>query len=92
MKYLLSISCIILSLHFPVAAQDTASEKSRSRLTIGGYGEAVYRYNFYSDNVFRYSRAESYKDSKGHGLVDLPHAVFMLGYDFGHGWRFGHSW
>ena len=89
MKYLLSISCIILTLHIPVAAQDTASEKSRSRLTIGGYGEAVYRYNFYSDNVFRYSRAESYKDSKGHGLVDLPHAVFMLGYDFGHGWRFG---
>ena len=60
-----------------------------SRLTIGGYGEAVYNYNFYSDNVFRYSHADRYTESKGHGRVDLPHAVIMLGYDFGHGWTMG---
>ena len=65
------------------------TKKSASRLTIGGYGEAVYKYNFYSDNVFRYSRAESYKNSKGHGMVDLPHAVIMMGYDFGKGWSVG---
>ncbi len=64
------------------------SVKIHSRLTIGGYGEAVYKYNFYSDNMFRYSRAEKYANSKGHGRVDLPHAVIMLGYDFGRGWTF----
>ena len=67
---------------------DTDSVRSRGRLTIGGYGEGVYKYNFYSDNVFRYSHADRYAQSKGHGRVDLPHAVFMLGYDFGHGWTF----
>ena len=73
----------------PEAADSVLQEKKASRLTIGGYGEAVYKYNFFSDNLFRYSSAESYKDSRGHGLVDLPHAVFMVGYDFGNGWRFG---
>ena len=68
------------------AAKDTSH--IRSRITIGGYGEAVYKYNFYSDNMFRYSHAANYADSKGHGRVDLPHAVFMFGYDFGHGWTF----
>ncbi len=68
--------------------KDTVQPK-KSRLTFGGYGEAVYKYNFYSDNVFRYSYASRYADSKGHGRVDLPHAVFMVGYDFGHGWSFG---
>ena len=37
----------------PLQAQtnDTVVEK-KSRLTIGGYGEAVYTRNFYSDNMF----------------------------------------
>ncbi|MCR4965982.1 MAG: hypothetical protein K6A41_10050 [Bacteroidales bacterium] len=64
------------------------STRTRSRITVGGYGEAVYKYNFFSDNMFRYSHAANYTDSKGHGRVDLPHAVFMFGYDFGHGWTF----
>ena len=70
--------------------RDTVQKKGKSlgTLTIGGYGEAVYKYNFFSDNVFRYSHAANYADSKGHGRVDLPHAVIMLGYDFGHGWSF----
>ena len=68
--------------------EKTAKGKSLGTLTIGGYGEAVYKYNFFSDNVFRYSHAENYANSKGHGRVDLPHAVIMLGYDFGHGWSF----
>ena len=69
------------------AQDDTVSKPSR--LTIGGYGEAVYNYNFYSDNVFRYSHADRYTENKGYGRVDLPHAVIMLGYDFGHGWSIG---
>ena len=69
------------------AQDDTVSKPSR--LTIGGYGEAVYNYNFYSDNVFRYSHADRYTENKGYGRVDLPHAVIMLGYDFGHGWSVG---
>lgn len=33
--------------------------------------------------MYRYSKADSYKDSDGHGRVDLPHVVIMIGYDFG---------
>ena len=72
----------------PSNTNDSDSVKPKSRLTIGGYGEAVYKYNFYSDNMFRYSHAEKYADAKGHGRVDLPHAVFMMSYDFGKGWTF----
>lgn len=73
-----------------VSAQngDTMAVKT-SRLTIGGYGEAVYSRHFYSDNVFRYSHAERYADAPGYGRVDVPHAVVMMGYDFGHGWTVG---
>ena len=91
-NYRLSIICTLLAMLCTshVAAQDdTAATPQRSRLTIGGYGEAVYSYHFYSDNVFRYSHADRYADSKGYGRVDLPHAVIMLGYDFGHGWTMG---
>lgn len=69
------------------AQEDTVSKNSR--LTIGGYGEAVYNYNYYSDNVFRYSHADRYTESKGHGRVDIPHAVIMLGYNMGRGWSIG---
>ena len=72
----------------PIDTNVSDSVKPKSRLTIGGYGEAVYKYNFYSDNMFRYSHAEKYADAKGHGRVDLPHAVFMMSYDFGKGWTF----
>ena len=61
----------------------------KSRLSLGGYGEAVMTRNFYSDNVNRYSKADDYKDAKGHNRFDLPHAVIMLGFDFGRGWTFG---
>ena len=71
-----------------IAATAKDSTRSRSRFTIGGYGEGVYKYNFFSDNMNRYSHADNYTESKGHGRVDLPHAVFMFGYDFGRGWTF----
>ncbi len=66
---------------------DTTAAKSR--LTVGGYGEAVFSRHFYSDNVFRYSHADRYKDAPAYSRLDLPHAVIMLGYDFGHGWSIG---
>ncbi len=69
-------------------ARQQASERP-SRLTIGGYGEATYQYNFFSDNFNRYKFPNKYADADGHGRADLPHAVLMLGYDFGHGWTFG---
>ena len=85
-----SIICIALTCAFavPLSAQNDSVSRN-SRLTVGGYGEAVYSHHFYSDNVFRYSRADRYKDAPGYGRVDLPHAVIMLGYDFGHGWSVG---
>jgi hypothetical protein len=61
----------------------------KSRLTIGGSGEAVYTRTFYSANMFRYSYPDRYKDSPGHGRIDLPHVVINIGYDFGHGWTMG---
>ncbi|MBR1799350.1 MAG: hypothetical protein IJ761_05570 [Bacteroidales bacterium] len=92
---LLSAACIMASgmvnAQKSYVVADTASvvAKKSSRLTIGGYGEAVYSFHQYSDNVFRYSHASRYSEARGHGQVDLPHAVIMLGYDFGHGWTMG---
>ena len=55
------------------------------RLTVGGYGEAAFSANFYSDNVYRYSSASAHAGER-HARVDVPHAVIYLGYDFGRGW------
>lgn len=60
-----------------------------SRLTVGGYGEAVMTRNFYSDNYLRYISPDTYRDDKSHGRFDLPHVVVYLGYDFGRGWSMG---
>jgi hypothetical protein len=59
----------------------------KSRLLLGGYGEAAYSRNFYSGNPFRYLRPDSYKNDPSHGRFDLPHVVFFVGYEFGNGWR-----
>ncbi|MBQ8437801.1 MAG: hypothetical protein IJX21_03520 [Alistipes sp.] len=69
--------------------QTTQSSEKPSRLTIGGYGEAVYTRNFFSDKYLRYTDAETYKDDKSHGRFDMPHVVLWLGYDFGRGWSLG---
>lgn len=63
--------------------------RKKSRLTIGAYGEAVMTYNFFSDKYLRYTDAETYRNSAGHGRFDLPHVVVYLGYDFGKGWSAG---
>ena len=67
-------------------AKDSTTCRKKSRLTLGGYGEATMSRLFYSDNINRYSKAEKYKDAKSRGQMDLPHVVVMLGYDFGKGW------
>lgn len=66
----------------------TVSRTTRSRLSLGGYGEAVMTRNFFSDKPHRYSAPDSYKD-ESHGRFDLPHVVIYLGYDFGKGWSMG---
>ncbi len=65
------------------------SAQPRSRLTIGGYGEATYTRMFYSNNYKRYTNAQLYSDAPSVGQFDLPHVTLNLGYDFGHGWKMG---
>ena len=72
-----------------VAQEEKKGNRIWQRLSLGGYGEAVYTRNFYSDKYLRYTDAETYKDDKSHGRFDLPHLVFWVGYDFGKGWTLG---
>ncbi len=69
--------------------KETKLEKALSRLSLGGYGEAVMTRNFYSDNIYRYTKAADHKDDPSHGRFDLPHVTLSIGYDFGRGWTFG---
>ena len=84
-------ACLLLMLGATssICAQSDSIPARHRRFTLGGYGEAVYSRHFYSDNMNRYSRHDDYKDSKGHGRVDIPHVVIMMGYDFGKGWSMG---
>jgi hypothetical protein len=100
-KNLLAAGLCLLSACFcPVRAADddrssgeteerAATQEKTSRLTLGGYGEAVMSRMFYSSNYKRYSNAALYKDAASHGQFDLPHVVFFVGYDFGKGWTMG---
>ena len=72
------------------AAKEQQAEASKkpewlSRLHVGGYGEAVFTRNFYSDRYLRYTDPESAR-GESHGRFDIPHFVVYLGYDFGKGW------
>ena len=71
------------------ASDSTFNHAGGSRFTVGGYGEAVFSRNFYSDHVSRYSQPEAHKNDPSHGRFDIPHAVVYLGYDFGKGWSMG---
>ena len=70
-------------------ADSVLQTRRASRLTLGGYGEAAFTRNFYSDNQYRYSRKNVYKNVPSNGRFDIPHAVIYLGYDFGKGWSMG---
>lgn len=73
----------------PLQTDTVGTPKKVSRLTLGGYGEAVASRMFYSNNYKRYTDASLYKDAKSFGQFDLPHVVFFVGYDFGKGWSMG---
>ena len=71
------------------SADSVRQQKKVSRLSVGGYGEANFTRNYFSDHVSRYSQPEAHKNDPSHGRFDIPHAVIYLGYDFGKGWSFG---
>lgn len=76
-------------LMFAAAAMTMLPNIASAQLHVGGYGEAAYSRNFYSDHVSRYSLADEHKDDPSHGRFDIPHAVVYLSYDFGKGWSMG---
>ena len=71
------------------AAMTMMPNIASAQLHVGGYGEAAYSRNFYSDHVSRYSLADEHKNDPSHGRFDIPHAVVYLSYDFGKGWSMG---
>ncbi len=70
------------------AALMLGASAATAQLTVGGYGEAVYSYNFFSDAWNRYKNPRNFADEH-HSRADLPHVVIYLGYDFGKGWSMG---
>lgn len=87
-KIILSALTALLATGFTVSAQEK-TDNALSRLSVGGYGEAVMSRNFYSQHFNRYRDPLTYKDDKSHGRFDLPHVTLNLGYDFGRGWTIG---
>lgn len=87
-KKILSALTALLATGFTVSAQEK-TDNALSRLSVGGYGEAVMSRNFYSQHFNRYRDPLTYKDDKSHGRFDLPHVTLNLGYDFGRGWTIG---
>lgn len=85
---ILSALTALLATGFTVSAQEK-TDNALSRLSVGGYGEAVMSRNFYSQHFNRYRDPLTYKDDKSHGRFDLPHVTLNLGYDFGRGWTMG---
>ena len=82
------MKAVILTLFLTLSSVSmTAQEKSR--LTIGGYGEAVMTRNFYSQSFNRYKTPENYANDPSHGRFDLPHICLNIGYNFGKGWTLG---
>ncbi|MBP7097630.1 MAG: hypothetical protein KBA74_02975 [Prevotella sp.] len=71
------------------AADSVMNHANKQKLSVGGYGEVTYSREFFSDNVYRYSKASAYKNDPSHGKFDIPHAVIYLSYDFGKGWTMG---
>lgn len=91
---LLIMSFFLFNVAFAQEPEEKKTEQKEdrtffSRLTIGGYGEATYSRNFYSDSPFKYKSPASHADDPAHGRFDIPHAVINIGYDFGKGWTFG---
>lgn len=77
--------CAAAALLF-AATSASAQINGESRLTVGGYGEAAFTRNFYSDSPYKYAKPSEHKNDADHGRFDIPHAVIYIGYDFGKGW------
>lgn len=75
--------------HFSDTTKVAKALNALSRLSLGGYGEAVMTRNFFSQSFNRYNAPERYKKDNSHGRFDLPHVTLNLGYDFGKGWTLG---
>lgn len=87
---ILKTSSLVLAAGLMVNVSAWADEPAqKSRLSMGGYGEAVMSRHFYSDNFKRYTNADQFKDADSYGRFDLPHVVINIGYNFGHGWTMG---
>ncbi len=84
LKSLFLVICMISAISVN-AQQDSL----RGTITFGGYGEITASRHFYSSAWQRYALPQQYKDAPGYGRFDIPHAVFMFGYNFGKGWSFG---
>ena len=83
-------ACVGLAVNAQESAADSVLQHiGGGRLTIGGYGEANFSRNYFSDHVSRYSQPEEHRNDPSHGRFDIPHAVIYLGYQFGKGWSFG---
>ena len=72
----------------PVTSEDldTIREKvsALSRVHLGGYGEAVFNYDF--SGLRTSNSAALYDDSHGHAEFNIPRVVLMLGVNLGKGW------
>ena len=51
---------------------------SAQRLSVGGYGEAVFSRNYFSDHVSRYSQPEEHKNDPSHGRFDMPSSILGM--------------
>lgn len=72
----------------PAKEEKPAPKKFINRLRLGGYGEATFLHNFFSDDYKRYTDPKSYAHGS-HSRFDLPHVCFYIGFDFGKGWSLG---
>ena len=83
----IAVAALVATSQAQTSAADSVMQHVKgNKLSVGGYGEVGYSRHFYSDNVYRYSKASQYKDDPSHGRFDIPHAVVYLSYDFGKGW------
>ena len=90
----MALSILMASVSIGASAQVNAADSvmnhaKGNKFSVGGYGEAAYSRNFYSDSGNRYTTPRNYKKDPSHGRFDIPHAVIYLGYDFGKGWTMG---
>ncbi len=87
-KILLLLVLMFVGIAVEAKSYDNEQDSLKGTFTIGGYGEMTMSRHFYSSAWQRYAMPEKYKNSDGYGRFDIPHAVFMIGYNFGRGWSF----